>query len=144
MFENDRGEVLSYFKRRGKLHFLADQPDNVISKVIKNSTVARMKGCHMNDRMKDAGEKYILRWLWTERGVNSDDEIIYNMDLIPSIALVEELINYSRQGNFDRVMGFMQLMFMVEEDFEKEIDQEAPTNIVVDFLLDNMKKMYAK
>jgi hypothetical protein len=141
MFENDRGEVLSYFKRRGKLHLLADQPDNVISKIVKNSTVARIKGCHMNDRMKDAGEKYILRWLWTERGKNSEGELICNMDLLPSIALVEELIAYSRQGNFDRVMGFMQLMFMVEEDYEQEVEKEAPKNIVVDFLLENMKKM---
>ena len=144
MFENDRGEVLSYFKRKGKLYLLADQPDNVISKIIKNSTVARMKGCHMNDKIKDAGEKYILRWLWTERGKNSDGELIYNMDLIPSIALVEELINYSRQGNFDRVMGFMQLMFMVEEEYEQEVEKEVPKNMVIDFLLANLNKKTAK
>lgn len=144
MFENDRGEVLSYFKRRGKMHLLADQPDNVISKVIKDSTVARIKGCHMNDRMKDAGEKFILRWLWTERGKREDGSMIYNMDLIPSPGLIEELIQYHRQGNFDRVMGFMQLMFCVEENYEQSVDKEPYVNPNIKYLVDNMDKMFKR
>ena len=144
MYENDRGEVLSYFKRRGKMHLLANQPDNVISKVIKDSTVSRIKGCHMNERMKDAGEKFILRWLWTERGKNEEGTMIYNMDLIPSPGLIEELIRYHRQGNFDRVMGFMQVMFCVEEQYEEEISKEPPTNAVASFLVQNLDKMFVK
>ena len=144
MFENDRGEVLSYFKRRGKMHLLANQPDNVISKVITNSTVARIKGCHMNDRMKDAGEKFILRWLWTERGKGEDGTMIYNMDLLPSPALIEELIAYHREGNFDRVMGFMQLMFFIEERYEQELIKETPQNIVASTLLSKSGVMFKK
>jgi hypothetical protein len=144
MFENDRGEVLSYFKRRGKMHLLANQPDNVISKVIQNSTVARIKGCHMNDRMKDAGEKFILRWLWTERGTNENGSKIYNMDLLPSPGLIEELISYHRDGNFDRVMGFMQLMFSVEEEFDREIKKEPYKNDVAMFLTNNLNSLFLK
>ena len=144
MFENDRGEVLSYFKRRGKLNLLADQPDNVISKVIKDSTVARIKGCHMNERMKDAGEKFILRWLWTERGSNVDGEKVYNMDLIMSPALLEELIQYHRGGNFDRVMALMQVMFMVEETYEQEIGQEKRKNHAADYLISNINTMFSR
>jgi hypothetical protein len=144
MFENDRGEVLSYFKRRGKLNLLADQPDNVISKVIKDSTVARIKGCHMNERMKDAGEKFILRWLWTERGSNVDGEKVYNMDLIMSPALLEELIQYHRGGNFDRVMALMQVMFMVEETYEQEVGQEKRKNHAADYLISNINTMFSR
>jgi len=144
MFENDRGEVLSYFKRRGKMHLLANQPDNVISKVIENSSVARIKGCHMNERMKDAGEKFILRWLWTERGKNEDGTKIYNMDLLPSPGLIEELISYHREGNFDRVMGFMQLMFSVEEEFGREIKKEPYKSDPAKYLVDNMNILYKK
>jgi hypothetical protein len=144
MFENDRGEVLSYFKRRGKMHLLANQPDNVISKVIQNSTVARIKGCHMNERMKDAGEKFILRWLWTERGTNENGSKIYNMDLLPSPGLIEELISYHRDGNFDRVMGFMQLMFSVEEEFDREIKKEPYKNDVAMFLNNNLNSLFLK
>ncbi|QDP46357.1 MAG: hypothetical protein GOVbin1709_19 [Prokaryotic dsDNA virus sp.] len=144
MFENDRGEVLSYFKRKGKMHLLADQPDNVISKVIKDSTVSRIKGCHMNERMKDAGEKFILRWLWTERGTNSEGNKIYNMDLIPSPGLIEELIGYFRGGNFDRVMALMQVMFMVEESYEEEIGPEKRRNKAADYLVSNISSMFSR
>lgn len=144
MFENDRGEVLSYFKRRGKMHLLANQPDNVISKVIQNSTVSRIKGCHMNERMKDAGEKFILRWLWTERGTGEGGNKIYNMDLIPSPGLIEELILYYRGGNFDRVMSFMQIMFCIEETYEEEVGKEPYINPNISYLIDNMAGMFKK
>ena len=126
------------------MHLLANQPDNVISKVIENSTVSRIKGCHMNDRMKDAGEKYILRWLWTERGKREDESNIYNMDLIPSVPLLEELIAYERMGNFDRVMAFMQLMFTIEEQYDREIKKHPDPHPVADFLVNNIGNMFKK
>lgn len=98
----------------------------------------------MNDRMKDAGEKFILRWLWTERGKNDDGSMIYNMDLIPAPALIEELIQYHRGGNFDRVMSLMQLMFTVEESYEHEILPEEPKNSAASFLVDNLENMFKR
>jgi len=47
------------------LDLLAYQPDNVISKNIKQSRVARVYGCHMNTQLKDAGERYVKTWLLT-------------------------------------------------------------------------------
>ena len=98
----------------------------------------------MNDKLKDAGEKFILRWLWTERGKNEDGSMIYNMDLIPSPGLIEELIQYHRMGNFDRVMGFMQLMFSIEETYEEEVSDEAPNSNTAKFLIENLDKMFVK
>ena len=98
----------------------------------------------MNDRMKDAGEKYILRWLWTERGTREDGSKIYNMDLLPSPGLIEELILYHREGNFDRVMSFMQLMFCVEEEFDREIKKEPYRNNTASFLVNNMDRLFIK
>lgn len=144
MFENDRGEVMSYFKRKGKLDLLADQPDSVISKVIQNSTVSRIKGCHMNDKLKDAGEKFIIRWLWTERGTREDGSKVFNMDLLPSTGLIEELILYYRDGNFDRVMGFMQLMFCIEAEYGRELSKEPYKNEVSEFLLSGLGTFFKK
>jgi hypothetical protein len=98
----------------------------------------------MNERLKDAGEKFILRWLWTERGTNEDETKIYNMDLLPSPGLIEELIAYHREGNFDRVMGFMQLMFSVEEEFGREIKKEPYKSDPAKYLVDNMNILYKK
>ena len=98
----------------------------------------------MNDRMKDAGEKFILRWLWTERGTGEDKNKIYNMDLIPSPGLIEELIAYHREGNFDRVMGFMQLMFSVEEEYDREIKKEPYKSEAATYLINNISKMFQR
>jgi len=118
MHENEVTEVVSYFRKRKKLHLLASQPDAVISKNIKNSTVSRVYGIHMNEKLKDAGEKYIKMWLLTERDTDENGIKILNLDTITDIGLLEELIKYNRKGNFDRVMGFMMIMFQLEEEEE--------------------------
>ncbi|MHA1197741.1 MAG: hypothetical protein ACTSQF_00090 [Candidatus Heimdallarchaeaceae archaeon] len=121
MHENEVVEVKSYFNKRKKLHLLAAQPDAVISKNIKNSRVARVYGIHMNDKLKDAGEKYIKRWLLEERDVDEHGEKILNLETIDDIGLLEELISYHRKGNFDRVMAFMMVMFQIEEEAEGKV-----------------------
>ncbi len=115
-YENEVTEVLSYFTKRKKLNMLAAQPDEIISIHIKNSKVKRIYGVHMNEKLKDAGEKYIKSWLLTERNVLEDGSRILNLNNIYSPALLEELIYYNRKGNFDRVMALMILLMFVEED----------------------------
>ena len=121
MYENEVTHVVGYFKNHGKLSRLAAQPDDVISANIKNSKVSRVYGMHMNEKLKDAGEKYIATWLTTVRGFDEDGNPILNLETIYSEGLLEELIRYNRKGNFDRVMAFMQCMFQEEQDgFDKE------------------------
>ena len=116
MHENEVTSVKSYFSNHKLLHLLAAQPNAVISANIKNSKVARVYGIHMNVKLKDAGEKYIKRWLLTKRDVDENGKSILNIETIYDTGLLEELINYNRKGNFDRVMSFMMLMFQIEED----------------------------
>ena len=116
MHENEVTQVKNYFRRVKKLHQLALQPDSVISKSVKNSTVSRIYGCHMNVQMKDAGEKYIKDWLLEIRDYDENGTPILNLEMIYSIGILEELIRYNRKGNFDRVMAFMQCMFFEQED----------------------------
>lgn len=116
MHENEVTSVKSYFEKRKKLNLLAFQPDKVISANVNNSKVARIYGCHMNEKLKDAGEKYIKQWLLMERGVDEFGNMITTIDVLDDPALIDELIRYNRKGNFDRVMALMQLMFQIEED----------------------------
>ena len=125
MYENEVPDVKKYFERRKKLHLLAAQPDGVISKNIKNSKVARIYGCHMNDKLKDAGAKYIKQWLLEERDFDENGDVLINLDYIYDIGLLEELILYNVKGNFDRVMSLMMVMFQIEED---ELGKEYGTN----------------
>jgi hypothetical protein len=115
-YENEVTEVRSYFTKRKKLGLLAAQPDQVISTHIKNSVVKRVYGIHMNEKLKDAGEKYIKSWLLREREILEEGDKILNLHTIYSPALLEELIYYNRKGNFDRVMALMILLMFVEED----------------------------
>ena len=66
------------------------------------------------------------------------------MDLLPSPGLIEELIQYHREGNFDRVMGFMQLMFFVEESYEQELVQIPEPNKAATALISKMGTMFKK
>jgi hypothetical protein len=131
MHENEVTEVTSYFRKRKKLHLLAAQPDAVISKNIKNSKVARIYGIHMNDKLKDAGEKYIKKWLLEVRDVDENGNKVLNLETIYSVALLQELISYTRKGNFDRVMAFMMVMFQIEEDIENKIYGEKDNQAAI-------------
>jgi len=116
MHENEVTHVQNWYRRRKRLAYLAGQPDKVISKNIKNSKVARVWGCHMNDGMKDAGEKYLKEWLIDIVDFDEHGIAMTTIDTIYSIGLLEELIKYNRKGNFDRVMAMMQVMFQEEEE----------------------------
>jgi hypothetical protein len=125
MYENEVTSVKSYFTNHKLLNLLAVQPDSVINANIKKSKVSRVYGIHMNQKLKDAGEKYIKRWLLTERDIDENGNKILNLETIYDTGLLEELINYNRKGNFDRVMAFMMLMFQIEED---ELGKEYGSN----------------
>ena len=101
MYENEVTGVKNYFQRIKRLNLLAVQPDRVISKNIKNSKVARVYGCHMNDPLKDAGERYVKEWLNTTLDYDENGNPVTIIDRIYSVRLLEELISYSRKGNFD-------------------------------------------
>jgi hypothetical protein len=144
MHENEVTHVKNYFRRHKLLHQLAVQPDAVISKNIKNSTVARVYGCHMNEQLKDAGEKYIKDWLLKVKDFDEDGNPILNLETIYSIGLLEELIQYNRKGNFDRVMSFMMCMFQLQEDdLGKEYTLNSENAIAQD-ILSMMHKLYKR
>ena len=142
MHENEVTHVKNYFRRIKRLNQLAVQPDAVISKNVKNSTVARVYGIHMIDQLKDAGEKYIKDWLLEVKDYDEDGNPILNLESIHSIGLLEELIQYNRGGNFDRVMAFMMCMFQVQEDeLGKQYNEKHTSRVSeVTQMLDNFFK----
>jgi hypothetical protein len=116
MHENEVTHVKNYFRRIRRLDQLAFQPDRVISANIKHSTVARVYGCHLNDKLKDGGEKYVKDWLLQVRDYDEHDTPITTIDTINSERLLEELILYNRRGNFDQVCALFQIMFQIQEE----------------------------
>jgi len=144
MHENEVTGVKNYFRRIKKLHLLASQPDTVISKNIKKSKVARIYGCHMNLQLKDAGERYVKEWLLTVLDYDENGGAIRVIDRIYSIRLLEELIFYSRKGNFDLVSSLFMCMFQVQEDALGKEYKEKDENKKIKDLVNMIDKMYKK
>lgn len=143
MHENEITSVKNYYRRIKKLHLLALQPDNVISKVIKKSKVSRVYGCHMTSQLKDAGERYIKDWLLDIADYDEHGNPVYNYQRIYSIRLLEELLNYNRNGNFDLISALIMCMMQVQEEtLDKKYDKEAVKNKTAKQLLDMMNKLY--
>ena len=109
MYENEKKGLFTYFSNMNVEYLLADQPDT-IKDIIKDSKVQRGKGIHMSTPIKDWGEGLIKDWLIEEYAPGKK-----NLTKIFSEPLLEELISYSPEGNFDRVMAFMMVMVYVKE-----------------------------
>lgn len=144
MHENEVTGVKNYFRRIKRLNLLAMQPDAVISKNIKKSRVARVYGCHMNEQLKDAGERYVKSWLLTVIDYDENDNPVRVIDRIYSKRLLEELIAYYRKGNFDLVSALFMCMFQVQEQvLEQENENgETPKEKKYRQLLELMEEQY--
>lgn len=98
MYENQNKGLFVYFTQKHCEYLLADQPD-IINDIVGGTKVQRKKGCHMNKQIKQWGEGLIKEWL-NEINANGKKNL-YN---VLSEPLLEELISYNDQGNFDRCL----------------------------------------
>ena len=117
LYENEKPGLFAYFTNKHSEHLLADQPD-IIKNIIKDSKVNRSKGIHMAVGIKDWAELKARDWLNEEYEPGKK-----NLTKILSEALLEELISYNRDGNFDRVIAFMLVMVYKEELHNRHVKQ---------------------
>ena len=140
MFENDVRHTETYFTRRHKLQYLALQPINMVSSVVKNPNRSRKYGCSLGSKqMKDAGEKYLKKWLTDVIGYDEEGNDVTTVDRIYSVGLLQELIRYYRDGNFDRVCAMFQIMFQLQdEELGKEYSRKEVTKKTMSMELANL------
>jgi hypothetical protein len=116
-FENDRGNVIEFAKNNRLLHWLEEEFDVYD----KNNKIANKLGRKFGMSMSNLERKrqgciYLRDWLLRERGRDSTDKPTYNLNMINSIPLLEELIKYEYDGNFDRVSALLVGMY-----YEKQL-----------------------
>lgn len=121
MFEANVEHTRKYFQRRHRLDRLCLQPAKVVSHNIKKSQSSYKFGCHIDSNMKAAGEEYVKEYLKTVLDYDENGDPVTPVNYIYSIGLLEELIKYNRDGNFDRVCALFQIMFQLQDE---EIEQE--------------------
>lgn len=141
MHENDVNHTQTYFNRKHKLEYLALQPKNTIESAVRNSKIKRKYGCSLSSKnMKDAGEKYLKSWLMEIIGYDENGDEITVVDRIYSVGILQELVRYYREGNFDRVCALFQIMFFLkDEEIGKEFHREEKTLRTMSEELRNMK-----
>lgn len=143
-FENMVGNVKEFFEKIRRLDLLARQPQTVLTKkagyMATKSTVTY--GYPMSNRaMKAETVQYIRDWLIEPRGTTAEGKPIRNLDLIPDPGLIQELIAFNYDGNFDRVMGFGGCIIGLEETYNryKEMQHSREKENSLDFLTNNRR-----
>lgn len=125
LYENEKTGLKSYFETKNCLHLLHRQP-SIIKSITPNSKVDRMYGTHMTIQIKEQIEIWTRDWLKTEL-----EPGIMQLTKINSIPLLKELISYTPEGNFDRVIAFM-LCIMQNLDMHRIIVEATKELVEID------------
>lgn len=129
MFEANIQNTAKYFERRHQLHRLCRQPGKVISHNIKSSKSVYKYGCHLEKNMKEAGVKYLSGYLKSVIDYDENGDPVTPVNYIYSLGLLEELMKFNMQGNFDRISALFQIMFQLQdEELEKTYERERPVS----------------
>lgn len=111
LYENQVPGLFQYLEGKNQAYLLMDQPE-YIKDIIQDSKVNRAKGMHMTPGLKEHGEDLINVWL---REQYEADQDVLNLHKIRSRPLLKELIAYNEDGNFDRVMALMMVMYACQQ-----------------------------
>jgi hypothetical protein len=108
--ENDDISFIEYMKAKGDAHYLERQPD-WLKEIVPNTTVKRDYGIHRSsqkiiDYLHTCLKKYMEAPIFVEK--NDAGEVIREVLGVSKIfdpVLLEEIIQYNDQGNFDRIIA---------------------------------------
>ncbi len=134
-FENDRGDVIGFAKRFKKLEYLEEQFTFLDKKQLQGKT-QRPFGMNMTKARKEQGEIYIRDWLLSPIQKFDDGREVLVLHTILDPALLDELLKFNKDGNFDRVMSIMIGMYHLKEKYNKKVKEirEMPHNEFFDRL----------
>jgi hypothetical protein len=108
--ENDDISFIEYMKAKGDAHYLEKQPQWLME-IVPNTTVKREYGIHRSsqkiiDYLHNCLKKYLEGTIYKE--TNEAGEIVREVLGVSKIfdpVLLEEVIQYNDQGNFDRIIA---------------------------------------
>ena len=108
--ENDDISFIEYMKAKGDAHYLEKQPQWLME-VVPNTTVKREYGVHRSsqkiiDYLHNCMKKYMEEVIHREK--DEDGNVTKEFTGVSKIfdpVLLEEIIQYNDQGNFDRIVA---------------------------------------
>lgn len=136
--ENDLIGFSNHLKAKGCEYLMVDTPE-VVYKVSPNSKVDRGKGTHATTNINRFARSLID--IYTRERMEDDSELTYAYT-IKDKALLQELIDWDPDGNFDRVSALGMLMILYEEykgfgktEYEEEKDNSLGSEDIWEELL---------
>jgi hypothetical protein len=169
MFENNVGNVKDFFEKKKRLDLLYRKPGIMSNRDETGKPNIEYGYPLSNQKIKMEALQYLNTWLLEERGVertriqqvtygkygkkkiiefyqeNKTEEFdeykkIRNLDKITDRRIIQELISYSLDGNFDAVHGLIGCILQLEDDSKKtEIKLLSNNSINMDFISNNSK-----
>ena len=108
--ENDDISFIEYMKAKGDAHYLEKQPQWLME-VVPGTTVKREYGVHrsadkIRDYLHNCLKKYMEGVVYQEKDENGNiTKEVTGVSKIFDPILLEEIIQYNDQGNFDRIVA---------------------------------------
>lgn len=108
--ENDDISFIEYMKAKGDAHYLEKQPD-WLKEIVPNTTVSRDYGIHRSaqkiiDYLHNCLKKYLEECIYMEKNEAGDIiKEVLGVNRIFDRVLLEEIIQYNEEGNFDRIVA---------------------------------------
>jgi hypothetical protein len=108
--ENDDISFIEYMKAKGDAHYLEKQPQ-WLQEIVPNTTVRREYGIHRSsqkiiDYLHNCLKKYLEEVIVTEKDDQGNiTKQLTGVNKIFDPVLLEEVIQYNDQGNFDRIVA---------------------------------------
>jgi len=135
-YENNKKGLYVYYKHKNSLHLLCETPEILRDQM--NITISKVGnkrfGTPASKSVNVYGLDLIKKWLLSEslhQPETKDDEVVetvLNLHRIRSKPLLEELIGWHSDGNFDRVSALGMLM-IYREDIYKLITQNKNNTV---------------
>ena len=144
VFENDRdGNILAYARTHKLLNWLEEELTVYDSNDQPKRKLGRNYGVSMsNIEVKKQAVNYFRDWLLAPREKNEDGEFELNLHKIYSIPLLEEILKFSYDGNFDRHSALLVAMLYKKELLLKPQVQANQKSVYDDEFFTNLKQKF--
>lgn len=142
------GNVKEYFQKKNKLNLLMTQPKTILSYKAGETSKILLYGTPLKSfEQKYEAIAYLRDWLLEEYATKDDGVIVRNLNLIRDTRLLEEMIAFDFEGNFDSTLAFAECIIGLKEKYNTLRDQAVNTNKqdnILTFLNKNMADRYRK
>jgi len=134
VYENDRdGDIESYARVNKKLHRLETELTVYDTSDAPRKQLGRRYGVSMSNlEVKKTAVSYLRDWLLAPRDKDINGVFELNLHKIYSVPLLEEIIKFDYEGNFDRVSALLVAML-----YKKELLLKPPVSEKIKSIYDD-------